>query len=110
MHIGGESTNVTSEASVLRRLPAYWFESRRRYFAVTYGIPRAMLIDIVAIVSCSLGWVKRAATGRTRSWHPHYIRDLIRHSVLWPKNREAARSLFKVTANAASDNDVGSLS
>jgi N-acetylglucosaminyl-diphospho-decaprenol L-rhamnosyltransferase len=97
MHIGGGSTNVTSADGVQRRLPAYWFESRRRYFAVTFGIRRAIAIDIVAIVSSSLGWVKRRLTRRTRNWHPHYVRDLIRHSVLWPRNRDfpEARSVFK---------------
>jgi N-acetylglucosaminyl-diphospho-decaprenol L-rhamnosyltransferase len=102
MHIGGGSTDVTSAAGALRRLPAYWFESRRRYFAVTFGIPRAIAIDIVAIVASSLGCVKRAVTGRTGTWIPCYVRDLIRHSVLWPRNRDlkAVRSAF---------NDLGSL-
>jgi N-acetylglucosaminyl-diphospho-decaprenol L-rhamnosyltransferase len=100
MHIGGKSTNVTSTDGALRPLPAYWFESRRRYFAVTFGIASAIVIDIVAILACSLGWLKQLVTRRQRSLNPHYIRDLIRHSVLWPKNRDLppARSVLKVIA------------
>jgi GT2 family glycosyltransferase len=94
MHIGGQSTQATSSAAPPGRLPSYWFESRRRYFAVTFGIRRAMAIDMVAIIAHSLGWLKRLALRRTAT--PYFIRDLIRHSVLWPRNRSfaAVRSFF----------------
>ena len=85
MHIMGQSTKVTDEKVVLQRYPAYWFESRRRYFAVTFGVIRAATIDIIAVLASSLGLVKRIALRRPGI--PHYIRDLIRHSVLWPRNR-----------------------
>jgi hypothetical protein len=88
MHIGGQTTQFTSSAAAPRRLPSYWFESRRRYFAVTFGIRRAMAIDIVAILAHSLGWLKRLVLRRTAT--PYFIRDLIRHSVLWPRNRSFA--------------------
>jgi N-acetylglucosaminyl-diphospho-decaprenol L-rhamnosyltransferase len=88
MHIGGQSTQVTSSAAAPGRLPSYWFESRRRYFAVTFGIRRAMAIDMVAILAYSFGWLKRLALRRTAT--PYFIRDLIRHSVLWPRNKSFA--------------------
>jgi N-acetylglucosaminyl-diphospho-decaprenol L-rhamnosyltransferase len=88
MHIRGQSTTVTDETKGPRRLPPYWFESRRRYFAMTYGIGRAIRIDIVALLAGSIGLVKRALLGRTHTATPHFIRDLIRHSVLWPRNRQ----------------------
>jgi GT2 family glycosyltransferase len=87
MHIMGQSTTVTDLTSGPRRLPYYWFESRRRYFAVTYGVGHAIRIDIVALVAFSIGLLKRAALGRTHTATPHFIRDLIRHSVIWPRNR-----------------------
>lgn len=98
MHIGGQSTHVTSAAGAPRRLPVYWFESRRRYFAVSFGIRRAMVIDVVATLAYSLGRLKRLALLRRHTANPHFVRDLIRHSVLWPKNRgvPAARCVFKV--------------
>jgi N-acetylglucosaminyl-diphospho-decaprenol L-rhamnosyltransferase len=86
MHIAGQSTAVTDPTLAPRRLPAYWFESRRRYFAVTFGVGRAIVIDLVAVVAHLFGSVKR--TLLRRKTVPHYIRDLIRYSVLWPRNRQ----------------------
>ena len=88
MHIMGQSTKVTDEKKTLERFPAYWFESRRRYFAVTFGVPIAMTIDVVAVLANSLGLLKRVALRRPTV--PHYIRDLLRHSILWPHNRRVA--------------------
>jgi hypothetical protein len=88
MHIRGQSTTVTDLTRGPERLPPYWFESRRRYFVMTYGIRRAMAIDIVAFLACSIGLVKRAARGRAHTATPHLIRDLIHHSVIWPQNRK----------------------
>jgi N-acetylglucosaminyl-diphospho-decaprenol L-rhamnosyltransferase len=87
MHIMGQSTTVTDTTAGLKRLPSYWFESRRRYFAANHGISHAIAIDVVAIVSNAVGWVKRFALRRQDRNVPHYIRDLIRHSVLSPRNR-----------------------
>jgi len=87
MHIAGQSTKVDERNAARKRMPHYWFESRRRYFAVTYGVQRAMMIDIVALLAHSLGWLKRILLLRTRTAIPHFLRDLARHSVLWPRNR-----------------------
>jgi N-acetylglucosaminyl-diphospho-decaprenol L-rhamnosyltransferase len=88
MHIMGQSTSVTDETLGPRRLPAYWYESRRRYYAMTYGIGHAMAIDIVTVLASSIGFLKRVALGRARTVTPHYIRDLIHQSVVWSRNRE----------------------
>jgi N-acetylglucosaminyl-diphospho-decaprenol L-rhamnosyltransferase len=85
MHIGGQSTTVALDTR--ERLPPYWFESRRRYFAVTFGIAQAMIIDLVAVLAHSLGSVKRVIQRRRHDGIPYYIRDLVRHSVLWKRNR-----------------------
>src|ERR1700679_155121 len=88
MHIMGQSTTVTDPTFGPKRMPSYWFESRRRYFAMTYGIGHAMAIDIVALLAGSIGLLKRAALGRTHTATPYFIRDLIRHSGIWPRNRK----------------------
>jgi N-acetylglucosaminyl-diphospho-decaprenol L-rhamnosyltransferase len=85
MHIMGQSTKVTDEKITLQRFPAYWFESRRRYFAVTFGVFHATAIDLVAVLASGLGLMKRLLLRRPSV--PYFIRDLIRHSVLWPRNR-----------------------
>ncbi len=86
MHIASQSTNVTGRASEgSMRLPPYWFESRRRYFVVSFGLRKAMLIDAVAISSLLLGLVKQAIVGKRSI--PFFVRDLMTHSILRKRNR-----------------------
>lgn len=87
MHIAGQSTRVTERGGRPKRLPSYWFESRRRYFAMSYGLGRAIAIDLVAVCAHSLGLIKRVCQGRRDTVVPQFIRDLIRHSALWRSNR-----------------------
>jgi len=86
MHIGGQSTTVTDTRLGRKRLPGYWFESRRRYFVSAFGIGHAKFIDIIAVLAHVLGHLKRCLQLRRRRAIPHYIRDLLRYSVLWPRN------------------------
>lgn len=86
MHIMGQTTAVTAIDLPPRRFPAYWFESRRRYFAVTYGTGKAVAIDLVALIANSIGLLKRFALKRNRAV-PYFVRDMIRYSILWPRNR-----------------------
>jgi hypothetical protein len=85
MHVIGKSTNVDEKTRFQRRLPGYWFDSRRRYYATTRTVGTAALIDLAATVS-SLGGLLKSKLLRRPST-PHYIRDLLGHSVLLRKNR-----------------------
>ncbi|HEY4339876.1 MAG TPA: glycosyltransferase family 2 protein [Steroidobacteraceae bacterium] len=87
MHIMGQSTSVTDTRQGPRRLPGYWFESRRRYYVLAFGLWRAAAIDLVALLANSIGHLKRVLQGKRGAGVPHFIRDLFRHSVLWPSNR-----------------------
>lgn len=87
MHISGQSTRVTERGGPPKRLPSYWFESRRRYFATSYGIGKGIAIDLVSLLAHSLGSIKRSCLGRRASGVPHLIRDLLHHTILWPSNR-----------------------
>jgi N-acetylglucosaminyl-diphospho-decaprenol L-rhamnosyltransferase len=87
MHVMGQSTGVTDARQGPRRLPAYWFESRRRYYVLAFGLWRAAAIDLVALLANCIGHLKRILQGRRRAGVPHFIRDLIRHSILWARNR-----------------------
>jgi GT2 family glycosyltransferase len=88
MHIMGQSTSVTDPKLARKRLPAYWFASRRRYYAMTYGIGHAIAIDIVTVLAGSIGLAKRLALGRSHQTTPHYLRDLISNSIVWRRNRQ----------------------
>jgi N-acetylglucosaminyl-diphospho-decaprenol L-rhamnosyltransferase len=88
MHIAGQSTKVTEHVLRPRRLPGYWFDSRRRFFAVNYGIGWSIAIDVVAIGAQMLGWLKRRLLGRKDRIVPHYLRDLVKYSAIWRHNRD----------------------
>jgi GT2 family glycosyltransferase len=87
MHIGGGVTQAFGHAQAPRRLPGYWFDSRRRYFALAFGTGQSMLIDVVACVASVLGLTKNALLRRRAKIVPHFTRDLVRSSILWPRNR-----------------------
>jgi hypothetical protein len=91
MHVGGQSTGVTERNTAPRRLPTYWFDSRRRYFAKAFGTARAMALDLAVLAAYPLGWLKRFALRQRRKSIPHYYRDFIRGSILRAGNRRFAR-------------------
>lgn len=88
MHIAGQSTKVMMRNEAFKRLPPYWFESRRRFFVATYGLRYAIATDLAALLANVLGYLKRIVLGRTGEGVPFYIRDLCRHSALRSKNRQ----------------------
>ena len=88
MHIAGQSTQVTNPILGRKRLPSYWYESRRRYFVAAFGLRHAMAIDAVALLAHAIGWLKLIMMGQQHRVTPHFIRDLARHSVLRRRNRE----------------------
>ena len=90
MHLGQQSTGAAKEGEPPRRLPAFWFASRRHYFAANYGVPYAMAVDVVALVAHSIAYVKRIVRRRSKLGIPYFLADLLRHSIWWPRNREHA--------------------
>jgi len=93
MHIGEQTTNLSNRNASPERLPAYWFESRRRYFAANHGLVYAVIADVVALLAHGLGSLKRMAQGRRHRAVPNFLADLLRHSTLWPRNRTAMSSI-----------------
>lgn len=89
-HISGQSTKVTERNAAPRRLPTYWFESRRRYFAVTRGVGYSVMADLVALGAGFLGILKRVLTGRKGRGVPTFLRDLWANSYLVGRNRRSA--------------------
>lgn len=87
MHAPGGSTGVTTPGKTPRRLPSYWYESRRRYFAKNFGLPYAAATDVVFVCANLLGSLKLLVQGRANERVPFLIRDIVRHSILLPRNR-----------------------
>jgi GT2 family glycosyltransferase len=90
MHITGQSTKLTDLTAGPKRLPSYWFDSRRRYFATAFGIPRAMALDFITIVAYTIGLTSKIILRKEPYIIPHFLRDFLRHSIILPRNREFA--------------------
>lgn len=89
VHIAGQSTKVTERNAGPRRLPAYWFDSRRLFFTLAHGPGYAAAADAMAIAAGWVGLAKSALLGRLAGHVPHFLRDLFRHSALSGTTRAA---------------------
>jgi GT2 family glycosyltransferase len=100
-HIAGQSTKVTERNVGPRRLPPYWFDSRRLYFTLTRGRAYAALADVLAIAGGCLGLAKSALLGRLGTHVPHFLRDLARHGVV--RRTRPAAGLARATTTPRFD-------
>ncbi|MEY4580187.1 MAG: hypothetical protein RL701_4890 [Pseudomonadota bacterium] len=83
VHHMGASTGVTDEKRPPRRIPGYWFDSRRRYFVKNHGVVHAVLADSAFLLGRAVDVVRRAAwPKRSRPNPPHMFRDYLQNGVL----------------------------
>lgn len=80
-HIGGQSSKITGVQKVPIRRPAYWFDSRRRYYLKNYGRRVALAADACHLIGTGLWRVRCAVQGRQDIDPPHFLRDSWQHSV-----------------------------
>ena len=81
-HIGGAATGVVDGASAQRRLPDYWFRSRRRFFARAYGPGWARLSGLAWLAGFGIWRLREiAGLGRNSAHAPGEWRDLIRNGL-----------------------------
>ena len=96
MHMAGQSTGVTGQQAAVNRRPAYWFESRRRFWIKNHGWLYAAITDLVWVISFSIWKVRSAVQRKPRSDPPFYLRDFLRNSALFhtalPSSPLATRS------------------
>ncbi len=83
MHIAGQSTGVTHKTDRPNRLPAYWFESRRRYFVKNHGRLYAVLTDVFWMMAFSTWRVRRVLQRKPDTDPPQQLSDFLKHSALW---------------------------
>lgn len=81
VHLVGQSSGVTDTKRPPKRLPTYWFDSRRRYFLKNYGWLYAMIADAVWISSFSLWRGRRALQRKPDNDPPQYLSDFVTNSV-----------------------------
>jgi len=88
VHVAGQSTGVTVRDEGPRRLPDYWFESRRRYFMKNHGVAYAVAADVAHLTGLAFDRARTKVRPREDQAPPHMLRDLWRSSALWRKNRD----------------------
>ncbi|MBM0743855.1 glycosyltransferase family 2 protein [Phormidium sp. CLA17] len=81
MHILGQSTGVTATNQPPKRLPQYWFDSRRRYFLKNHGWFYTALVDIAWLSGFSLWRVRRMLQRKPDTDPPQMLADTFRNSV-----------------------------
>ncbi len=81
-HVAGASTGMVDRPPEPRRLPHYWFESRRRYFVKNHSRAYAIATDLVWIAAHALWRVRRVLQRKPQTDPPHLLGDFVRHSAL----------------------------
>jgi hypothetical protein len=79
-HIGGASTGIKDERSK-RRMPAYWFDSRRHYFQKNHGDVYLALSDVLFALGHSLWRVRRRVQNKPDPDPPSLLADFLVHSL-----------------------------
>ena len=76
IHLVGQSSGVTS-AGPRKRLPQYWYDSRRRYFQKNYGRLSRILTDITFILGFSCWRLRRKLQRKPDTDPPAMLRDYV---------------------------------
>jgi len=93
VHLVGQSSGVTVRDQRPRRVPTYWFDSRRRYFVLNHGRAYAAMADLLVIAAYPLGRLWRMLRRKPDRTPPHFLADFVRHSAI--VRRETAQSLAR---------------
>lgn len=76
-HIGSVSTGMKES----RRMPAYWFDSRRRYFTKVHGRGTWVLATLVHLAGGGLFRLRAVVQRKPRQDPPHFLRDMAAHAL-----------------------------
>ena len=76
MHIGSVSTGMKG----WRRVPEYWFRSRRHYFEKNHGRVYAMGATLAHVAGMGVYGLRVLVQRKPRVTPPHFLRDLVKHS------------------------------
>ena len=105
IHAGGAATNIRDPETGLalpKRMPRYWYEARRRYFALVGGRRYAVGSGIAWLLGHCIWQIRRLIGGLPDSGVLRPMADLVAFG-LWPakKNAVAAAPDFASEARAA---------
>lgn len=92
VHLAGQSTGVTGRQTAPRRRPAYWFESRRRYFVKNHGRGYAIAADLLWLLAYPTWRLRCWLTRRVHDEPPGLYADFARHSALFNAGLPVSRA------------------
>jgi N-acetylglucosaminyl-diphospho-decaprenol L-rhamnosyltransferase len=78
----GQSSGVTDTKKPAKRLPTYWFDSRRRFFSKNYGWFYTVLTETAWASSYALWQVRRSLQGKPDTDPPYFLSDFLRNSIV----------------------------
>jgi GT2 family glycosyltransferase len=82
VHLVGQASGVTDTKRPAKRLPRYWFESRRHYFCKNHGRLYAALANGAWLAGFALWRLRRPLLGKPDSDPPRLLWDFIRYNFL----------------------------
>ncbi|MGD2182950.1 glycosyltransferase family 2 protein [Lusitaniella coriacea] len=80
VHLVGQSSGVTDTKRPPKRMPQYWFDSRRRYFLKNYGWLYLVLADAYWMGGFALWRLRRGIQGKPDPDPPQFLQDFFRNS------------------------------
>ena len=82
VHLVGQASGVTDEKKPKKRRPAYWFESRRRYFLLHSGRVGTFLADTFWVLGHALYKATVVARKKPANDPEKLLGDFVRHNFL----------------------------
>lgn len=83
VHLVGQSSGVMAPQAPLKRLPQYWFDSRRRYFLKNHGWWYAAITDTLCAAGFVLWRWRRPLQGKVDEDPPKFLSDFWANSVFF---------------------------
>jgi hypothetical protein len=83
VHLVGQSSGVTDTKRPPKRLPQYWFDSRRRYFLKNYSWLYTAFADVLWASGFALWRLRRVIQGKPDPDPPKILSDFLRNSVFF---------------------------
>lgn len=80
IHLVGQSSGVTGAKRLEKRRPAYWFESRRRYFRNHYGTFKTFVANVLWTGGFAVNSVLSRLRGKPRTDPPWLWYDFVRYN------------------------------
>lgn len=97
VHAGGAATQIRDPKTgqpLKKPMPRYWYQARRRYFALTGGRAQALAAGLAWLAGHLLWSLRRLVTRADNGGTQRGLRDMIRHG-LWPGARDSSPAVAR---------------